>query len=127
MDFDITGQWTKNADAILNFAKDQNDQGNPFPVFGTCMGFQLFAYLTSNYNNTILTRVHGDQNIILPINLVADGHIFSTLTSTQKEKLTKGGLMLFNHNWAVTLDTFYTNSFLKYVWNLVATATTPQN
>lgn len=38
MDFDITGQWTKNADAILNFAKDQNDQGNPFPVFGTCLG-----------------------------------------------------------------------------------------
>lgn len=128
MDFDIRGQWTKNAAAILDFAKDQNDQGNPFPVFGTCMGIQLLAYLTSNYNDTILTRVHGDQNIVLPISLVGEGYILNTLSSAQKEKLTKGGgLMLFNHNWAVTLDTFYANTYLKYVWNLLATATTPQN
>lgn len=60
MEFSLNNQWTKNADAILKYAKQQNDQGNPFPVFGTCLGAQLLSYLTSNYNDTILTRVHGD-------------------------------------------------------------------
>lgn len=59
MEFSLTNQWTKNADAILKYAKEQNDLGNPFPVFGTCLGIQLLSFLTSNYNSSILTRVHG--------------------------------------------------------------------
>jgi hypothetical protein len=60
MDFSMTNQWTKNADAIFKYAQDQNDKGNPFPIFATCLGHQLLAFLTSNYNDSILTRVHGD-------------------------------------------------------------------
>lgn len=128
MDFSMNNLWTKNADAIFKYAKEQNDQGNPFPVFGTCMGIQLLAYLTSNYNDAILSRVHGDDAIILPITFTSEGYIFSTLNPTQKEKITKGrGLMYFNHNWAVTMDTFNSNILLKNFWNLIATATTPQN
>lgn len=40
------------------------------------MGIQLQAYLTSNFNDTIITRVHGDSAIIHPINLVSNGYIF---------------------------------------------------
>jgi GMP synthase-like glutamine amidotransferase len=60
MDFSMSNQWTKNADAIFKYAQQQNDKGNPFPIFGTCLGHQLLAFLTSNYNDSILTRVHGD-------------------------------------------------------------------
>lgn len=84
MDFDINNIWTKNADAILNYAKQQNDQGNKFPIFATCLGIQLVSYLTSNYNSNIISRVHGDDAIILPINLVSDGYIFSTFSNSQK-------------------------------------------
>lgn len=35
--------------------------------------------------------------------------------------------MYFNHNWAVSLETYNTNSYLKNFWNLVSTATSPQN
>lgn len=128
MDFSIKNIWTKNADAILKYAKEQNDQGNPFPIFGTCMGIQLLTYLTSNYDDNILTRVHGDEAIIHPITLLSDGYLFQTLYAPQRDKLTKGnGIMYFNHNWAVTLDTFNTNTYLKNFWNLIGTATTPQN
>lgn len=33
--------------------------------------------------------------------------------------------MYYNHNWAVTLDTFNSNTNLKSFWNLVATSVTP--
>lgn len=35
---DIKNSWTKTADFILQFAKQQNDQGKVFPVWGTCLG-----------------------------------------------------------------------------------------
>jgi GMP synthase-like glutamine amidotransferase len=60
MDLTLNNQWTRNADAILKYAIEQTDKGNPFPIFATCLGHQLLSYLTSNYNDSILTRVHGD-------------------------------------------------------------------
>lgn len=128
MSFSLTNQWTRNADLILKYAKEQNDAGNPFPVFGTCLGFQLLSYLTSGYNSSILTRVNGDEAIIHPLFLLNDGYLFSTFTSAQRAKLTQGaGLMYFNHLWAVSTDTYNTNVNLKNFWNLIATATSPRN
>ena len=39
MPFSMDNQWTRNADAILKYAMEQNRNGNPFPIFGTCLGF----------------------------------------------------------------------------------------
>ena len=83
MEFNLANQWTKNADAILKYAKQQNDLGNPFPVFGTCLGIQLLSFLTSNYNSSILTRVHGHEAIVAPITFVNDGYIFHTYSAVQ--------------------------------------------
>lgn len=105
MDYDIKAVWTRNADTVFKYAIEQNKQGSPFPIIGICMGHQLMAYLTSEYNDTILTRVHGDNTgIVLPLNFVNDGYLFSTLNSIQKDKLTKGGgITYYHHNWAVTM------------------------
>ena len=35
----IDNLWTQNADHILKFAIEQNRRGNPYPVWGTCLGF----------------------------------------------------------------------------------------
>lgn len=126
MDFDINSRWTKNADIVFKYAIEQNKMGNPFPVIGICMGHQLLAYLTSQYNDTILSRVHGDNlGIVLPLNFTNDGYLFSTFNSVQKDKTIKGnGIFYYHHNWAVTMDTFDSNRYLKSFWNLVATTTT---
>ena len=59
MEFNMNERWTKNADAIVKYAMDQNDRGNVFPIWATCLGFQLMTFLTGGYINT-LTRVQGD-------------------------------------------------------------------
>lgn len=38
MDFNIKLRWTANADYILKHAIASNKQGNPFPIWGTCLG-----------------------------------------------------------------------------------------
>lgn len=37
-EIDISNKWTQNAKFILDFAKQQNDDGKVFPVWGTCLG-----------------------------------------------------------------------------------------
>ena len=129
MEFDMKNQWTKNADAIMKYAMEQNRSGKPFPIFFTCLGFQLAAYLTSNYDNSVLSRVHGDDAIVLPLDLTGkESYLMKTFTETQISNMTKGhGLMYYNHNWAVTVTTFNQNSRLKSFWDLIATTTTPYN
>ena len=88
------------------------------------------AYLTCNYDLSILSRVHGDDDgFIHPINIVSDNaYIFSAFTPNQKEKLTQGnGLMYFHHSYAILADTFNQNTKLKDFWTITATATTTSN
>ena len=76
--------WTENADAILKYAKNQTDRGNPFPLFCTCLGFQLISYLTSNYNPGILSQVHDDVAAIHPLDLTTEeSYLFKTLSKSQ--------------------------------------------
>jgi gamma-glutamyl hydrolase len=57
MDFDIKHRWTANADHILKYAIESNNRGNPFPIWGTCLGFELLAYLTSGYDPKVLFNI----------------------------------------------------------------------
>lgn len=53
----IKNNWTKNAEFILEFAKQQNDNGKVFPVWGTCLGHELLSYLTANFDDKMLEGV----------------------------------------------------------------------
>ena len=124
MEFSMNNRWTKNADAIVKYAMEENDRGNVFPIWATCLGFQLMSFLTGGYVDT-LTRVQGDGAIVLPINIkMPSSYIYSAMTPYQIEKMTKGGgILYYNHNWAVTVNTYNTNQKLKNFWNMVATST----
>lgn len=47
---DINNTLTKNADLILKYSIEQAKKGIRFPIWGTCGGHGLLAYLTSNYS-----------------------------------------------------------------------------
>lgn len=38
---------------------NENSNGNVFPVWGTCLGMQLLAYLTSGYDAKAIAPVRG--------------------------------------------------------------------
>ena len=58
-DLNINTTWTKNADYILKYGMEQNRKGNVFPIWGTCLGMQLLAYLTSGYDGAAIAPVNG--------------------------------------------------------------------
>lgn len=59
MDIDITNTWTQNADYVFKYAMNENKKGNVFPIWGTCLGMQLIAYLTSGYDSKAIAPVRG--------------------------------------------------------------------
>jgi len=99
LDFDIEDRWTSNADFILKYAIQQNDAGNVFPIFGTCMGLQLLGYLTNDYVCP-LSPVEGQKYAINTIKFESNdkGTLFNEMPSRILTKLTTGkGMVFFNH------------------------------
>lgn len=44
----------KNAVYIVQKAKNATDNGDFFPLWGTCLGFQLLNFIESGFNSTVL-------------------------------------------------------------------------
>jgi hypothetical protein len=38
--------------------KNQNDQGRVVPVWGTCLGHELLAYLTADFDSKVSTMMY---------------------------------------------------------------------
>ena len=60
VDLDINTTWTKNAEYVLKYGMEQNRKGNIFPIWGTCLGMQLLAYLTCGYDAKAIAAVSGE-------------------------------------------------------------------
>jgi hypothetical protein len=65
MPIDSDNQWTSNIQYIMDFAIKQNQRGNPFPVWATCLGYEAVMYLFSGEkdNMTTLSRVYGQRGL----------------------------------------------------------------
>ena len=57
-------RWVKNANFILQWAINQNKQGNVFPIWGTCLGFELLTYLTSRFDSSVLQPIRDSSHQI---------------------------------------------------------------
>lgn len=128
MPIDLDNQWTSNMKHILDYAIQQNDNGNPFPIWGTCLSEQAMLYITSGIkdNMTTISHVNGQRGLRGNITVVNPGSVL--IKSMSKEELqqatTGEGLFWFHHNWAITLDTFKNNPKLNSFWKLVTTSVT---
>merc|ERR1711991_865347 len=53
------------ADTIFQLALTSSKNGNPFPIFGHCLGFELLNVIVAN-DNSVLTKFDA-ENISLPL------------------------------------------------------------
>lgn len=128
-EFDIKDRWISNANYILQYAIKQNDNGNVFPVWGTCLGHQLLAYLTNNYKYP-LSAIRGQTAVINTIKFVSadKGTLFTDMSDSLLAKITTGqGIAYFNHKWGVTRDTYDNDKSLNTFWKLIGETTSSYN
>lgn len=120
----IGNKWTANADHILKYAMAENKKGNPFAVWGTCLGMELVTYLTSGYDSKWLSPVTGESGVVNKLALKNPSYLYDDLSDDLKTLLSTGkGLVYFNHVWAVSLSYFQSNPKLTSFWNIASTTT----
>jgi len=65
--FSTSGGYGDAARQLYNRAILKNSQGNSFPIWGTCRGFELLTYLATG-SKDILTNCEA-ENVALPLEL----------------------------------------------------------
>lgn len=83
MELNIKNTFTKNANIILNYAKEQNDAGKVFPIWATCLGHELISYLTCGYDSKVLGAVHDQGAVVNTLKFLSkNGDVLTNWTTS---------------------------------------------
>jgi gamma-glutamyl hydrolase len=107
--------------AVVQMAMDAVDAGDYFPVWGTCLGFELLTTMVGGEG--ILSQVDAG-NYSIPLNLTSaaqTSRLFSLFSSSALGWISQEPLTTNNHYFAVTTDTFKNNPKLTEFFTVLST------
>ena len=98
----------------------------PFPIWGTCMGFQTLGILAAGSNTSVLSRAAFDSSdYMADLSMTADTphtRIFSSMPEGVKQTLTSGNATTNDHIDGITLHTLRSNPKLREFFWAAATS-----
>jgi len=107
-------QFGKTMSAIVDYVFQVNRNGTYFPLWGTCLGFQMIATLVSQKKD-ILVTVSGGYNISKPIFYYPNAYntrILSSMPTQQQLDSQRYNLSAFYHAGTVLLSDWSSNPYL---------------
>ncbi|KAK1173881.1 gamma-glutamyl hydrolase isoform X1 [Acipenser oxyrinchus oxyrinchus] len=113
--------YAKAASVFYRLALKANDQGDFFPVWGTCLGFEELAYLTSG--ELILTATN-TSNVSLPLDFMPDAkdsRLFKNVPEDVLKALATEPITANSHHWSVSVKSFYMNDKLRNFYRVLTT------
>ena len=113
------------AKELINIAKEKNDKGIYYPVWGCCMGMQqmlIEADKNDNYK-TFLENFNSHKNIRLPLIGYKTNHynskIFSGYSKKQLKNLERNNSSLHNHKMGISPKKFLNNKNLSSTYKII--------
>lgn len=120
--------WVNKAKYIVQHAIKQNQAGNNYPIWGTCLGYYLVMYCLSGETDymKMVTRVTGEGGIIHPLIVKnTESKLLKKLNTAEYEAATQGnGIFYFYHNWSIMLSTFANYPVWNDMLRVIATSKT---
>ncbi|XP_037312335.2 gamma-glutamyl hydrolase-like [Pungitius pungitius] len=119
----LSSGYQRAAKIFYELALEANKRGDYFPVWGTCLGYEQLAVLTSGEDLLSRTNTSG---VPLPLNLMegAKGsRMFEGFPAELMEDLASEPLTANMHKWSVTLSTHKTNNQLNSFYKVLSTNT----
>ncbi|KPP73530.1 gamma-glutamyl hydrolase-like [Scleropages formosus] len=117
----FSSDYAKAARIFFQLAQKANDMGDYFPLWGTCMGFQLLTVMVAGEN--LLTNTTA-ENLALPLNLTAEAW-FSRMFENFPVKLLKAvsqePLTGNFHHYGLTEENFRRNEKLQQFFSILST------
>ncbi|XP_041523491.1 gamma-glutamyl hydrolase [Microtus oregoni] len=116
-------EYSNTARIFFNKAIESYDDGDYFPVWGTCLGFEELAFLVSGESLLTLTNT---VSVPLPLNFTEGalrGRMFRNFPAELLVSLALEPLTANFHKWSLSVKNFTENEKLKKVFNILTTNT----
>ncbi|KAK1424062.1 hypothetical protein QVD17_19374 [Tagetes erecta] len=131
----FTGGWSKSGlyfDVIEEIFKQvlkKNDAGEHFPLLAICLGFELLTMIISKNNNILEDFSASDQASTLQFmnNINIEETLFQRFPSELVAKLSTECLVMQNHKYGISPETFQRNTELCSFFKILTTSTDQNN
>jgi len=110
---------------LYKWAMQSNARGEDFPIFGTCLGWELLSVLAAGGNYSVLADDFEDAGRAAPIKFTvapADTRMFKALDFSVARALQASPIAYFSHHMGVTPRAFEGDDALKAAFRVVAVA-----
>ncbi|RVE58545.1 hypothetical protein OJAV_G00195330 [Oryzias javanicus] len=115
--------YERAAEIFYQLALEANKNGDFFPVWGTCLGFEELTFLTSRKMQLSHTNTSAAA---LPLNFTEDAkrsRMFSGFPSELMAALASEPLTVNAHQFSLATTTFYSDGSLKNFYRVLSTNT----
>lgn len=118
----VESAYLEVAKTIFELAKQANDKGDYFPLWGTCLGFQLLCVLQSGTNQIISPFDSENYSISLNFTDAANAsRLYSMYTPEGMNWLSNEPITMNNHHYGVSPDSFKSMSSLTEFYTILST------
>ncbi|CAL1542810.1 unnamed protein product [Lymnaea stagnalis] len=122
-----TGPYYQSGRYLYDLAIQANDKGDYFPIWGTCLGFELMTKLTANKNYLQRTET---KILTLPLRFqkgFQNSRLFKDVPSDLVKILTTESVTQNNHRWSLLLEDYQKISVLGNFYHLLTTSVGKDN
>lgn len=111
---------------IVSYIYQQNLNGNYYPLWGTCQGFEAIGILMSG-NTSILSGVKGCVNVTKNNMFYSNytSKLFAGIPSDLKGKMSTANLSYFSHSWCLDSTVMQYNPLLNGNMTAITYSTDP--
>jgi gamma-glutamyl hydrolase len=116
-------KFARSGKLLLELAIKENDEGGYFPVWGTCLGFELILQLIGE--NNVLSSNCDCNNYGTTLEFTDKAkfsHLFAHYSPEELYELTTKPYTFNNHQIYISLKTFHNNAKLNSFFNVLATS-----
>merc|ERR1711962_116120 len=115
------GGFAEVAELFFKWAKEANDEGDYFPIWGTCNGFEMLTVLSVKDDQSRLTDCYSEDQA-LPLHLRGDwrqSRIFGMAPRNILRDITKRRVTINFHHFCLTPANF-TKFGMDHFWNALS-------
>lgn len=118
--FNSTEGYSEAGGYIYDIAKELNNKGDYFPIWGTCLGFELLVYLSANNTELRADCRSNNQNLALEFEPnYRESRMFTSASDEIVKILASEGVTPNFHNYCVTKENL-TAFGLDQEWNVIS-------
>ncbi|XP_012676780.2 gamma-glutamyl hydrolase-like [Clupea harengus] len=119
----VSSGYAKAAGIFYRLAIEATSQGDYFPVWGTCLGFEQLLVLTCGENLLSRTNTSG---VSLPLQFTKDAmesRLFKDFPPALMTALATEDITENSHTWSISVEAFMKNEELKKFYKILSTNT----